>query len=69
MTAYETSEAERATKLLMSFVGTAEARNKIRTREMAQHLIDRFEEVCDHEYLPPHYDWLVALRDSLPVAE
>lgn len=52
--------------LLMSLVATPAARNKITTREMAQGLIDRFEEAFPHDEMPPHYDWLIAHRDSLP---
>lgn len=53
--------------VVFDFVATPEARNKITTREMAQHLIDRIESDIPHDELPPHYDWLVAQRDSLPV--
>lgn len=51
--------------VLMSLVSTAEARNRIDTAEKAQDLIDRFENDCPHELLPPEYDWLIACRDHL----
>jgi len=53
--------------VVFDFVATSEARNKINTREMAQHLIDRMEAAIPHDELPPHYDWLIAHRDSLPI--
>jgi hypothetical protein len=50
----------------VQLLSDVEVRNRIASGPATaiQALIDQMETEIPHDQLPPHYDWLVTLRDS-----
>lgn len=60
----------RAAAFWIDLLGRVDVRNHLQSQSLSaiQRLIDLMEEDFPHDSLSPHYDWLVALRNTKRMA-